>query len=137
MVRSATETRRLPQPGIPLSYNQDISPTVQVDLEQGLLVVEIAFALTITQEVDEEEVDVAEISSTLASLYEVTLRAEDSPVSEDESVAFGHTTGVLGLYPYWRELVYSVTGRMALPSLTLGVFQVEFSPDHEAARASR
>lgn len=133
MVRNASDTFGLPQPGLPLSYNHDVNPSVQIDEEQGVLVVEIAYKLTIAQEIEEESTLVAEISATMASLYEVALRPGDEPFSEDEVLAFGQTTGALGLYPYWREFVYSMTGRLALPALTLGVFQVEFRPQDAVA----
>jgi hypothetical protein len=131
VVRSSADTQRLPQPGLPLAYHQDVDPSVQMDAEENLLMVEIGYSLSITQAIDESDVDIAQISASFAALYQLTPRADDAPFSEEEVLAFASTTGVLGLHPFWREFVYSMTGRMALPPLTLGIFQVEFRPDDD------
>lgn len=41
--------------------------------------------------------------------------------TEEELTAYAATTGRFALYPYIREYVYDLTGRLALPPLTLEI----------------
>jgi preprotein translocase subunit SecB len=49
------------------------------------------------------------------------MRDGDDPIGEDELSAYGATTARFLLYPFIREYIYDITGRLALPPLTIGV----------------
>jgi hypothetical protein len=113
-------------------FNSDLH--VQYDQEQSLLIVFGAYALNVTavpidnsEDSDQEESDdVATINFNLNALFEVE-RVPDEPFSQSELEAFGETTGQFALYPYARELVSDVTGRMGLPALHMGVMRLHMN----------
>jgi preprotein translocase subunit SecB len=72
----------------------------------------------------DNEVEVASVGFKLNALFEVEEEPADEPFSESELSAFGETTGRFALYPYARELIADVTGRMGLPPLHLGVMKL-------------
>lgn len=45
----------------------------------------------------------------------------ETSLGEEELTAYAATTGRFALYPYIREYVYDLTGRLALPPLTLEI----------------
>ena len=45
----------------------------------------------------------------------------DTPLEEDELTAHGATTAKFLLYPFIREYIHDITGRLGLPPLTIGV----------------
>lgn len=68
--------------------------------------------------------DVASVEFQLHALFEVDA-VPDERFTDDELDAFGKTTGQFALYPYARELVANMTGRMGLPPLHLGVMRLD------------
>jgi hypothetical protein len=67
--------------------------------------------------------DVASFSFELNGLFAVE-HQPDEPFTESELTAFGQTTGQFALYPYARELVANLSGRMGLPPLHMGVMRL-------------
>lgn len=62
---------------------------------------------------------VAEISATYSCLYAVELdEAEDNHISR-----FAQDVVIMNVFPYARELVQSMAGRVDLPALTLGLIK--------------
>lgn len=72
---------------------------------------------------DAEGEQVAEINFNLHAIFKVQHKP-DEPFTESELNAFGQTTGQFALYPYAREPVAGLTGRMGLPPLHLGVMRL-------------
>ena len=70
-----------------------------------------------------EPVDVATFGFKLNALF-VVEDEPDEPFTESELTAFGQTTGQFALYPYAREFVADLTGRMGLPPLHMGVMRL-------------
>jgi hypothetical protein len=68
-----------------------------------------------------EPIGIANIDFTLAGLFELEMRSNDDPPTDAEVKAYAATTGAFALYPFAREYVYDVTGRLRLPALTLPV----------------
>ncbi|GEM_PF-1013796 len=67
--------------------------------------------------------DIASIDFRLNALFRVE-RQPDDPFTESELTAFGQTTGQFALYPYAREFIADMTGRMGLPPLHVGVMRL-------------
>ncbi|MFG1762244.1 hypothetical protein ACGFIH_02860 [Micromonospora parva] len=72
----------------------------------------------------QEEGRVADLAFEFAALFDLELRTGDEPVEDNELQAFAITTGQFALYPYAREYIYDVTGRLGLPPLTVGVLKL-------------
>lgn len=121
------------QPG-GLSYAFDANIEVQFIEETSTLIVDGSYELTLTEGSDEDTTEgdqdvekrqVAHLNFQMASLYAVSEpNVEHGPFADDELDAFGKTTGQLALYPYAREFVADLTGRMGLPTLHLGPLQL-------------
>lgn len=123
MVKSAAEHLGFPVAGTPLNYDLDIQPNAHFDSENHALIVSADFALTMDQAVgeDEERRDIASFTFTLVALFDTP---EGVTFNDEELEGYGATTGIFSLYPYAREYVQDVTGRMGLPPLTLGVYRI-------------
>lgn len=104
-----------------ITYHLHISPGAQLSESEQRLVTSADFNLDIGQDVDGETNEIASIKFKLAGLYALT---ESSDFTEEEVTAFAETTGVFALYPYAREYVQDVTGRLGLPPLTLGLYKI-------------
>lgn len=108
-----------------ITYKMDIAPSARLSESTPTLVTSADFTLEMRQEVDGEANDIANIQFTLAGLYSIP---EDVEFSDEEVAAFADTTGIFGLYPYAREYVQDVTGRLGLPPLTLGLYKIPTTP---------
>jgi preprotein translocase subunit SecB len=71
-----------------------------------------------------EHEPLARVEFVYAALFELELRVGDEDPSEEELAAYASTTGHFALYPYVREYVQDVTGRLAFPPLTLRVLRI-------------
>lgn len=49
-------------------------------------------------------------------------------ITKEACAAFGETNGIYNAWPYWREYVQNVTGRMGLPPLIVPLFRIGKSP---------
>lgn len=130
MVKSAVDHLGFPLAGHPVNYDLDIRPTSHFDTDRQALVVSADFSLKMDQSEKEgdEERDIASITFTLVALFETP---EGASYDTEELDSFGATTGIFSLYPYAREYVQDVTGRMGLSPLTLGVYRVGAPKDNE------
>jgi len=120
MVESSFRHIEFPGEG-QITYHLHISPGAQLSEPEQRLVTSADFNLDIGQDVDGETNEIASIKFKLAGLYALT---ESSDFTEEEVTAFAETTGVFALYPYAREYVQDVTGRLGLPPLTLGLYKI-------------
>jgi preprotein translocase subunit SecB len=123
------ELKRVPGPGERLSYRVDTDANATAELPH--LMVELKCDVYIhrgSTDGDDGGEDpaeiVAEIAFELAGLFRVDAQENDEPFTADEIQSYAVTTGQMALYPYARELVYDLTGRLALPPLTLGLFKI-------------
>jgi hypothetical protein len=140
MLKSAVELVQFPSLAPHLRYTLDAD--VNVEYEEGAtsFVVGVVYNLTIDQPLSDdgsgavkEETPpsngetqvprVATLNFELAALFTLEMRDGDEPVKDEELEAYASSTGRLLLYPYAREYVYDVTGRLGLPALTMGVLQ--------------
>lgn len=134
LLRTEAAVHRAPDPTHGLTYDLEFEPAVDADPEiTSSFVVRIACRLRIdnlatdddgnddTPSQREDEEPVASANFEYAALFTYEARGGEHPPSEDELVAYATTTGRFALYPYIREYVYDLTGRLALPPLTLEV----------------
>lgn len=118
-----------------LSYSLSSDISVQaVGEPTGSVVVTGDYKVTVTRSEaldsdDEDEMDpevIGELSFTLAALFTIATQPEGiEPFEEEEYEAFGGTTGQFALYPYAREFISDMTGRMGLPPLHIGTLQLQ------------
>ena len=129
---TSAELSRFPREGRPLTYTFDGNGSVDYDLGDDAFVAYYDYVLTIT-EVDEGDApteeeagpdDVATIAFRMGGLVSIDVHDLDRPFTEDEVQAYVVTTVQFALYPFAREYIYDVTGRLGLPALTIGVMKV-------------
>jgi preprotein translocase subunit SecB len=124
----------LPATANPMAYDLDVNIEFQTVGEEVLKAVVITgnYSLTVTEageEDDDEPAKVADLEFTLAAMYHLLEQDTDPRSYEDkEFEAFAATTGQFALYPYAREFVADMTGRMGLPSLHMGTLRLEREP---------
>ena len=111
-----------------LSYSFDSGVQVHHDAEDEVVLVLGNYTLTVRSRKhdaaeDDEPDRVATISFQMNALFLLD-QAPDDPFDDEELVAFGETTGQFALYPYARELIANLTGRMGLPPLHVGVMRL-------------
>jgi hypothetical protein len=133
LLKSSAEIMRLPVADPVLTY--DISSEAAVEYEPGnrSFVVRAIYHLSISADstsTDEEaskDSAVAKIEFEHAALFVIDRNADDPPLPEELN-AYAISTGQFALYPYVREYVSDVTGRLGLPPLTLGVLRMSLPP---------
>lgn len=81
-----------------------------------------------SQEPSDESREIASITFKMAALFSLNLTEDDSPPTEEELEAYAGSTAAFALYPFAREYVYDLTGRLGLPRLTLPVATQALSP---------
>lgn len=121
MVKSAFEHRGFPESGMPISYNLHINPDAKLSEASDKFVTSAEFTIEISQDIEDETNDIAHIEFVLVGMYNVEEKLE---FNDDEVTAFGKSTGIFALYSYAREYVQSVTSRLGLPALTLGLQKI-------------
>jgi hypothetical protein len=122
---------RPPEPDSRFSYRLKSEATVEYDNGESF-VVRVKYALTIVEEssgeVDDSfsdpEAAIADIEFEQGGLFALEMREGDDPVQAEELEAYAVSTGQFALYPYARQYIYDLTGRLALPPLTIGVLRM-------------
>lgn len=145
-----THGELMSQPEPPLVYRLETDARVEYEDGDASFVVACTYELSITPsaspdvgghsdvtlavdddvEADESPV-VAKLSFDYAALISLHMRAGDAPPSQDELQAYAASTGQFALYPYARQYIYDLTGRLGLPPLTVGVLQLTYEPELE------
>jgi len=133
LLRTSAQVHHQPRSDGGLTYDIEFTPAVDADpTATSSFVVRLACRLHIQDRDSAKPDDSSEAARTgeltvataefeYAGLFEYILREDDAHPSDDEFVAYASTTGRFALYPYIREYVYDLTGRFALPALTLEV----------------
>lgn len=124
-----------PQADLPLSYHLQPAIAVNYDVGENAFIVEAEYELTIRQlrvipeegeTPDEDDFRLlAEVTVMIAGLFLLDMDEEDRVPESDEVEAFGRSTGMFALHPYAREFIATLTARMGLPTLTIGVLRMD------------
>lgn len=118
----------------PMAYSLESSMEYQVVDDGTAFIVTGTYELSVVDGVledDAEEDDsqrprVAALNFQMAALYTLPESdADEDSFRDDEYEAFAATTGQFALYPYARELVATMTGRMGLPVLHLANLRMD------------
>lgn len=117
-----------------LSYAFSSELSFQTIGEPLSLIVSCEYEVVVTEassnpddgEEDSATGTVGSVKFTLAALFVVPEAKDgDEPFTDDEYQAFAGTTGQMALYPYAREFIADITGRMGLPSLHIGPLRLQ------------
>ena len=133
LVKSQVDAPEFADPGKPLQFQFTSSPSVHYEDDAEAFVISVGYELVVTQDGDDEEaesggVTVATLNFTYAALYSKLI---GDRFTDEALEAFAKTTGSFAVYPYAREYVQDVTGRLGLPPLTLGLFKIDPEPSGE------
>lgn len=132
LVKSNVDAPEFADPGRPLQFQFVSTPSVHYEDDAEAFVISVQYDLTVSQdsadEDDGSEVTVANVSFTYAALYS---KLVDDRFTDAALEAFAKTTGSFAVYPYAREYVQDVTGRLGLPPLTLGLFKLDPEPSSD------
>lgn len=113
----------------------DCDTRVEVDKERKCVLVFPTFTLNgFRSESKRDEPDLT-IKATFVLLYSLN---SCRGLKKENYEAFADTNGIYNAWPYWREYVQSVIGRMNLPPLTIPVFRlVEPAKEGKKVKAKR
>jgi hypothetical protein len=115
-----------PAPELRQSITVNSSRTTQ----PPAIMVQISFSLV---GADAEKHEGLRVEATFGLMY---LTQSPDAISPETLAAFSQTVGVQNVWPYWREFVQSMTGRMGLPPLRMPLLtpvQLTFTPDQKPA----
>lgn len=127
LMKSCAEITGLPAADTTLTYDLDTGANVEYEPGSEAFVVRGNYCLSImpaqvaSSQNDSEPGVIAKIEFEQAALFVFNLGEGDSPPTPEELTAYAVTTGQFALYPYAREYIYDLTGRLGLPPLTVGV----------------
>ncbi len=95
----------------------------QFDSQTKRIKVKAKFGVEGSDSAGYEPRTILRIHASFLAIY--ALEPSDSgAITPEQTDAFGKVNGLFNIWPYWRELVQSITTRMALPPLTLPVLHV-------------
>jgi hypothetical protein len=116
-----------PTPELRQSITVNSSQTTQ----PPAILVQISFSLVGADA--EKKQESLRVEATFGLMY---VTRSLGTVSPEALAAFSQTVGVQNVWPYWREFVQSMTGRMGLPPLRMPLLnpaQLTFTPDQKPA----
>lgn len=132
LLRSTAELVRVPTADFRLTYRLETGAEVEYENGDDSFVVKGMYRVAIA-EVDptdshdpfaEPDAAIATLDFDYAGLFSLHMSDEDDPPDPNELMAYAASTGQFALYPYVREYIYDVTGRLSLPPLTVGVLRI-------------
>lgn len=95
----------------------------QLERQKNRITVKAKFGVEGSDSTGNEPRTILRIHASFLATY--ALEPSDSgTITPEQTDAFGKVNGLFNIWPYWRELVQSITTRMALPPLTLPVLHV-------------
>jgi hypothetical protein len=132
LMRSCAEMTDLPGADATLTYDLDSGANVEYEQGSGAFVVRSNYHVSIMPagppgNATEPSDAIAKIEFEQAALFVISLGENDTPPTAEELSAYAITTGQFALYPYAREYIYDITGRLGLPPLTIGVMTIPWT----------
>ena len=109
------------------SYNIATSTDVQLDKDNGFIVViaKFHFEASVGKKTQEP---VLTIGASFVLTYQIDSFAG---LTQEGFEQFANLNGIYNAWPYWREFVQNIIGRMGLPPLTMPVFRIVQTPPKE------
>jgi len=139
LMKSCAEMTDIPAADTTLTYDLNSAANVEYAPGSEAFVVRSNYSLSImpalADAADRAEEVIAKIEFEQAALFVIQLGEGDSPPTADELSAYAVTTGQFALYPYAREYIYNLTGRLGLPPLTVGVLTMPYTESDRPRRA--
>ncbi len=121
----------MPTVGRQLAYDLDVGPEASYDPGDRHFTVEVNYTLRLEHrgveagEGDNDKRLLALIAFVYAGLFVLDIDQDEDEPTAEELAAYASTTGHFALYPYVREFVQDLTGRLAFPPLTLRVLRLD------------
>jgi preprotein translocase subunit SecB len=111
-----------------LAVHVDLGHEVKTDpIADNLLGVKVKFSLTVKSQAENSQ-DMLTLSAT----FQLTYEGENiRNIEEDKRLAFANVNAVFNAWPYLRELVQSISGRMAIPALVVPLLKILPRPIEE------
>lgn len=97
--------------------------TSQFDSQRKRITVKIKFGIEGSDGDGTEARTILRVHACFLAIYALE-PSGGGAITPEQTDAFGKVNGLFNVWPYWRELVQSITTRMALPPLTLPVLHV-------------
>lgn len=143
LFRSAVDLDKFPAEGAHLKWSLDTDVAVELEEDASAFVLRASYELTISEastavpdqrdgnakKDDAEAPKVLDIQFEFAALFSLEMREGDASIDDSELQAYAVTTGQFAVYPFAREYIFDVTGRVGLPPLTVGVLQLPTRPE--------
>lgn len=105
----------------PFSFTLDVTPAVSRADKLAVYSLEYRFSSK-----GSDDQLVLEGAVELSVVYQLPA---DRELDDDELTAFGEVSVLFTAYPYLREILHSLTGRMGLPPLILDVMRSPLDPE--------
>jgi preprotein translocase subunit SecB len=118
------------------TFDMEGNSRFEVDREKNRIEVFIRFALNAFGEETErkKENSFLNIEATFLILYSINNLAD---LDDAAFRSFAEMNGTYNAWPYWREFVQNITGRMELPTLTVPVFRIAPPPSKAATNKNK
>ncbi|PWU48922.1 SecB chaperone [Micromonospora globispora] len=150
LFRASVELDRFPSTGSRLGWSLDTDVAVEREEGDDAFILRSKYLVRVVEtghgtaepelvvddsqeDSDADENQIVELSFEFAALFGLEMRQGDEPVDDSELQAYAFSTGQFALYPFAREYIYDVTGRLGLPPLTVGVLQLPVHPEPPSA----
>jgi hypothetical protein len=134
LMKSSAEIVNLPTGEPYLAYDFDSEAVVEYEPGGESFVVRGTYKVFIrsssgddTEDAERHASPIARIEFEHAALFVINTDGQEPPKPEELN-AYAVSTGQFALYPYVREYIYNVTGRLGLPPLTVGVLRLPALP---------
>ena len=115
------------------SYDIATSTDVQLDKDNGSVIVVAKFHFEASTEKQSQK-PVLTIDASFVLTYHID---NFEGLTQAGFEQFANLNGIYNAWPYWREFVQNMVGRMGLPPLTIPVFRiVETSPKTKSGKTT-
>ena len=116
------------------NYDITTSTDVQLDRDRGFIVVIAKFHFEASIGKKSQE-PVLTMDASFVLTYQID---SFEGLTQEGYKQFANLNGIYNAWPYWREFVQSIIGRMGLPPLTIPVFRiVESSPTPKTGKKTK
>lgn len=124
LVSSEISTPGFPDSDRALQYEFESTPEAHYDDDADGFVIAVNYDLSVSQGSEEGSAEADEAIASVKFSFAALYRKVPTDTFTDAALqAFASTTGSFALYPYARQYVQDVTGRIGLPPLTLGLYK--------------